>query len=126
MLKRAKIQRCCKPFIAVFWGCNCYCFTSCFFAPKWVFKPFDDCVCVYVSFHRRGFSWLKQNNRCIARDQVSDVMLGKLLCFKNICCHVIDSYSRDLQTSNCARVSIKPGKAMISKRQLLKLSKNQW
>ena len=42
------------------------------------------CVCVYVcvciSFHRKGFSWLKQSNRCNARDQANDVMLRKLLC----------------------------------------------
>ena len=35
--------------------------------------------------------------------------------------HVIDNHSRDLQASNCAKgMSIKPGKATRSKRQLFK------
>ena len=49
-------------------------------------------------------------------------MLRKLLCVKYFRRH-IDNHSRDLQASSCARVSIKPGKATRSKRQLLKLSK---
>ena len=61
------------------------------------------CVCVYVcvciSFHRKGFSWLKQNNKCDARDQASDDVLRKLLCAKYLHRHVIDNHSRDLQTS---------------------------
>ena len=81
------------------------------------------CVCVFISFHRKGFSWLKQNNKCNARDQASDVVLRKLLCVKYLHRHVIDNHSRDLQTSNCARVSIKPGRDMRSKIQLLRLSK---
>ena len=36
------------------------------------------CACVCISFHRKGFSWLKQ--KCNARDQASDVVLRKLLC----------------------------------------------
>ena len=40
------------------------------------------CVCVCVSFHRKCFSWLKQNSKCNARDQASDVVLRKLLCVK--------------------------------------------
>ena len=88
---------------------------------------FDVCVCecVCISFHRRGFSWLKQNNKCNARDQTSDVVLRKLLCVKYLRRHVIDNYRRDLQASNCVRVSIKPGRATRSKRQILELSKNQ-
>ena len=35
-------------------------------------------MCVFISFHRRGFSWLKQN-KCNARDQASDVVLRKSL-----------------------------------------------
>ena len=35
--------------------------------------------------------------------------------------HVIDNHSRDLQASNCAKeITIKPGKATRSKRQLFK------
>ena len=73
------------------------------------------CVRVFISFH----------NKCNARDQVSDVVLRKLLCVKYLHRHVIDNHSRDLQASNCARVSIKPGGATRNKRQLLELSKNQ-
>ena len=76
-------------------------------------------VCVFISFHRRGFSWLKQNNKCNARDQASDVVL------KYIHHHIIDNHSRDLQASNCARVSIKLGAATRVKRQLLNVSENQ-
>ena len=83
------------------------------------------CVCVFILFHRRGFSWLKQNNKCNARDQASDAVLRKSLCVKYIHHHIIDNHSRDLQASNCARVSIKPGGATRNKRQLLELSENQ-
>ena len=84
-------------------------------------------VCVCISFHRKGFSSLKQNNnnKCNARDQASDVVLRKLLSVKHLRRHVIDNHGMDLQPSNCAVVSIKPGRATGSKRQLLKLSKNQ-
>ena len=54
--------------------------------------------------------------------QVSDVVLRKLLPVKNLRLHVIENLSRDLLARNCARVSIKPGKAASSKRQLFKLS----
>ena len=73
------------------------------------------CVRVFISFH----------NKCNARDQVSDVVLRKLLCVKYLCRHIIDNHSRDLQASNCARASIKPGGATRNKRQLLELSENQ-
>ena len=82
------------------------------------------CVCVFISFHRRGFSWLKQN-KCNARDQASDVVLRKSLCVKYIHRHIIDNHSSDLQASNCARVSIKPGGDTKNKRQLLEFSENQ-
>ena len=55
--------------------------------------------------------------------QASDDVLRKLLRVKNLHLHVTDNHSRDLLASNCARVSIKPGKTSRSKRQLLKLSK---
>ena len=83
------------------------------------------CVCVCVSFHRKGFSGLKQNNKCNARDQASDVVLRKLFYIKYLRRHVIDNHSSYLKASNCARMSIKPGRATRSKRQLLKLPKNQ-
>ena len=54
--------------------------------------------------------------------QASDAVLRKLLRVKNLRLHVIDDHSRDLLASNCARVSIKPGRTARSKRQLLKLS----
>ena len=74
------------------------------------------CVCVCISFPRKGFSWLKQNSKCNARDQVSDVVLRKLPCVKYLRRHVIGNHSRDLQASNCARVSFEQGRATISKR----------
>ena len=86
-------------------------------------------MCVYVCVYflpLRGFSLLTQNNKCNAIDQASDDVLRKLLCVKNPCRYVIDNQSRDLQASSSARVSIKPGRATRSKRQLLKHSKNQW
>ena len=35
------------------------------------------CVCVFIFFHYRGFSWLKQNNKCNAMDQANNVVLRK-------------------------------------------------
>ena len=96
--------------------CVCVCVCACV------------CVCVYVcvSFHRKAFSSLKQNNnKRYARDQASDVVLRKLLSVKNLRRHVIDNHGMDLEASNCVVVSIKPGRATGSKRQLLKLSKDQ-
>ena len=51
-----------------------------------------------------------------------------MLCWGNYCVkylrrHLIDKHRRDLQASNCARVSIKPSRATRNTRQLLKLSK---
>ena len=51
-----------------------------------------------------------------------------MLCWGNYCVkylrrHLIDNHRRDLQASNCVRVSIKPGRATRNTRQLLKLSK---
>ena len=51
-----------------------------------------------------------------------------MLCWGNYCVkylrrHLIDNHRRDLQASNCARVSIKPGRATRNTRQLLNLSK---
>ena len=48
--------------------------------------------------------------------QASDVVLRKLLRVKNLHLHVIDNHSRDLLASNCARGSIKPGKAARKKK----------
>ena len=82
-------------------------------------------VCVCISFHRNSFSRLEQNNKCNARDHTSNYVLRKLLCVKYLRRNVINNQSRDLQASNCERGSIKPGRSTRSKRQLLKLSKNQ-
>ena len=84
------------------------------------------CVCVCISFHHKCFSWLKQDNKCSARDQASNVALKKLLCVKYLCRLIIDNHSRDLQASNCARVSSKLSRDTRSKIKLLKISKNQW
>ena len=81
------------------------------------------CVCVFISAHRKGVSWLNRTMDVLPDIQASDVVLRKLLYVKNLRLHVIVNHSRDLLASNCARVSIKPGKAARSKRQLLKLSK---
>ena len=84
------------------------------------------CVCVCVCFLPPEILLLTEQNKiCNARDQASDVVLRKWFCVKCLRCLVIDNHSRDLQASNCGRVSIKPGRATRSKRQLLKLYKNQ-
>ena len=82
------------------------------------------CVCVCISFHLKGFSWLKQN-KCNARDQANGIALRKSLCVKYLRYHVIDNYNSDLKASNCVRVSFKPGRATKSKRELIELSENQ-
>ena len=82
------------------------------------------CMCVFISIYCKGFSWLNRMMDVLPDIQASDVVLRKLLCVKNLRLHVIVNHSRDLLASNCARVSVKPGRATRSKRQLLKLSKN--
>ena len=111
---RACLCVCVCVFVCLF-VCVCVCVRVCVCV----------CMCVCISFHRKGCSWLKQNNKCNARDQATDDVLRKLLCVKYLCRHVINNHSRDLQASNCARVSIKPRRATRTKRQLLELSKNQ-
>ena len=76
------------------------------------------CVCVCVSVHRKDSSWLNRTMDVTPDIQTSDVVLKKLLRIKNLRLHLIDNHSRDLLDSNCARVSIKPGKAARSKRTL--------
>ena len=95
-----------------------------------VFHPFHatgvcTSVCVFISVHHKGFSWLNRTMDVLPDIQASYVMLRKLLCVKNPRLHVMVNHRRDLLASNCARVSIKLGIATRSKRQLLKLSKNQ-
>ena len=80
-------------------------------------------VCLFPSTARLLLT--EKNNKCNARDQAKAVVMKKWFCVKHLRCHAIDNYNRDLQASNCARVSIKPSRATINKRQLLKLSKNQ-
>ena len=79
---------------------------------------YTQCVCVYVcvwvgggwvvvfvfiSFHSKGLHLTEQNNKCNARDQVSDVLQRKYFRVKNLCRHVINNHSRDLQARNCAK-----------------------
>ena len=47
--------------------CVCVCVCVCVCA----------CVYVFICFNRRGFTWLKQNNKCNVRDQASDVVLAR-------------------------------------------------
>ena len=98
-----------------------------FFAMLWCVHHllFVVCVCVCISVHHKGFSWLNRTTDVLPDIQASDAVLRKLLCVKNLCLHVIDNHIRDLLASNCARVPIKPSRAAKSKRQLLKISKNQ-
>ena len=79
-------------------------------------------MCVYPSTEKGSPEWNRTMN-VLPDIQASDVLLRKLFCVKNLRFHVIVNYSRDLQASNCARVSSKPGKATRSKTQLLKLWK---
>ena len=61
------------------------------------------CVCVYIYFlSSLRLLLIEQNNKCNTRDQTSDVKLRKYFCVKNLCRHVIDNHSRDLQASNYA------------------------
>ena len=77
-------------------------------------------MCVFPSTVNKGFSWLNRTMDVLQDIQASDVVLRKLFCVKNLWLHIIDNHSRDLLASNCARVSIKPGRAA---RKLLKRSK---
>ena len=86
-------------------------------------KNYRSYVCVCISLHRKGFSWLKRKMYVLPDMQASNIVLRELLQVKNLRLHAIDNHSRDLLASNCAKVSIKPDKAARSKRQLLKLSK---
>ena len=58
----------------------------------------------------------EQNDKYNTTVQVSDVMLRKYFCVKNLSRHVIDKQSKNLQAGNCARVSVKAGRAKRSKR----------
>ena len=62
------------------------------------------CVCAYFLPPLR-LLLTEQSNKCNARDQASDVELGKYFCVDNLCHHVIDNHSRDLQASNYAKES---------------------
>ena len=84
------------------------------------------CVCLGVGVFPppRRLLLNEQNSTCNARGQASDVVLRKWLCVKYLRRHIINNHSRDLQANNCARGSIKLGRATRNKRQLLKLSKS--
>ena len=61
-------------------------------------------VCVCVNFlSPQRLLLTEQHNKYHARDQVSDGMVKKYFCFKNLCRYVIDNYNRDLQACNCAK-----------------------
>ena len=60
-------------------------------------------VFVFISFHSKGLHLTEQNDKCNARDQVSDVLQRKYFRVKNLCRHVINNHSRDLQARNCAK-----------------------
>ena len=102
--------------------CVCVCVCVCGWVGGWV----DVCVClgVVVFPPPRRLLLTEQNSICNVRGQASDVVLRKWLCVKYLCRHIINNHSRDLQASNCARGSIKLGRATRNKRQLLKLSKS--
>ena len=77
------------------------------------------CVCVYVCLFPFTLT-IEQNNKCNARVQVSDSVLRKYFCIKNLYLRVKENHRKNLHDSNFAkRVSIKSGKTTIGKRQLL-------
>ena len=61
------------------------------------------CVCLFPFMVKASPDWTKTSDKCNARDQVSDGMLRKYFCVKNLYCHAIGNHSRDLQASNCAK-----------------------
>ena len=75
------------------------------------------CVCVFISFHHKGFWWPNKTVNVMPEVQVNDRMLRKYFCVEYLCRYIIDHHSRDLQAGNYSKESIKPGKAMRSKRQ---------
>ena len=76
-------------------------------------------VCVYVCLFPFTLT-IEQNNKCNARIQVSDGVLWKYFCIKELYLRVKENHRKNLHASNCAkRVSIKSGKTTIGKRQLL-------
>ena len=67
-------------------------------------KMLLSCLSVFISFHRRSFSWLKKkNNNCNASVQVSDGMLYKYCCIKGFCLRVTDIHRKNLQGGHCAK-----------------------
>ena len=56
------------------------------------------CVCVFMSFHRKGFSCSSN-----ARVQVRDDMLRKYFCLKYLCLYFKDDHRKNLQADNCAK-----------------------
>ena len=83
------------------------------------------CVCVFSSTVKAS-AWTKTIN---VMPGIRPAMLrwGNYSVSSSLLhCRIIDNHNRDIQASNCARVSIKPGTAIRNKIQLLELSKNQW
>ena len=73
----------------------------------WVWKGVEGCgrvwVCVFISFHRKGLSWLNKTN-VVPEVQVSDGMMRKYL-YQVPLSHVIDNHNRNVQAGNCAKLS---------------------
>ena len=61
------------------------------------------CVCmwVFISFHCKALT--EQNNKCNVRVQVSDGMLWKYFCIKDLFRRVKDIHRKNLQAGNCAK-----------------------
>ena len=63
------------------------------------------CLSVSLSLFLQLWKLLvpEQNSKCDTRVEVSDGMLWKYLCIKDLCLHVKDNYRKNLQAGNCAK-----------------------
>ena len=68
-----------------------------------VYLEHDFCVSFYILSAER-LLLTEKNNKCNSRDQASDIVLRKYFCVKNLCHHVIDNDSRDLQARHRAKM----------------------
>ena len=57
-------------------------------------------VCLSDSFQNRGFYW---QNKTINAVQVSNGMLQKYFCIKDLCLWIKDIHRKNLQAGNCAK-----------------------
>ena len=96
-------------------------------------KPFKDClrlqskgVCILISFHHKDFSWRNKIIRCIARVQVSNNILWKYFCTKDLHLCLKGVHKKGLQAGNCAnKFKLNLSKPRQVKGNSHKLSKNQ-